>query len=231
MTHQISSIISKCDAQRCDRDAGELLPCTTQVWNMHTIDWCRWFRHQTMTHPYTQQKPCRHQSPWCVTRWGQRWSRSPKVGQSTKQASFLVTLLRTTVVGERTSQEIVGVHFGYSSMVVLWQGRHRSVGLRCTWWRHSSSITLFLGFFFHRKKDNFGPGEGGPRKGVKEGRKGTKKIVQFFLTARAIVRWPDRTTAPTVHVRSCAASLVETAPKQWVISIPTKEWRQYCVLN
>ena len=36
---------------------------------------------------------------------------SPKVAQSAKQASSLVTLLRATVVRERTSQEIVGVHF------------------------------------------------------------------------------------------------------------------------
>jgi hypothetical protein len=35
-------------------------------------------------------------------------------------------------------------------------------------------------FFFGRKKDNFGPGEGVPRKGVKEGRKGTKKKSIFF---------------------------------------------------
>jgi hypothetical protein len=36
---------------------------------------------------------------------------SPKADQSAKQASSLVTLLRATVVRERTSQEIVGVHF------------------------------------------------------------------------------------------------------------------------
>ena len=58
---------------------------------------------------------------------------SPKVAQSAKQASSLVTLLRATVLRERTSQEIVGLHFGYCSMVILWQGRHRSAGLRCTW--------------------------------------------------------------------------------------------------
>ncbi len=43
-------------------------------------------------------------------------------------------------------------------------------------------------------------------KGVKAGRKGIKNF-QFFFTARAVVRWPDRTTARAVHVRSCAASL------------------------
>jgi hypothetical protein len=49
------------------------------------------------------------------------------------------------------------------------------------------SITLFLGnfcqgyFFFGRKKDSFGPGEGDPMKGVKAGRKGTKKKFQFFF--------------------------------------------------
>ena len=35
---------------------------------------------------------------------------SPKVAQSAKQASSLVILLRATVLRERTSQEIVGVH-------------------------------------------------------------------------------------------------------------------------
>jgi hypothetical protein len=57
------------------------------------------------------------------------------------------------------------------------------------------SVTLFLPqvkshgyFFFGRKKDSFGPGEGGPMKGVKAGRKGTKKNFQFFFIARAVVR-------------------------------------------
>jgi hypothetical protein len=36
---------------------------------------------------------------------------SPRVSQSAKQASLLVTLLRVTVVRERTSQEIVDLHF------------------------------------------------------------------------------------------------------------------------
>jgi hypothetical protein len=46
------------------------------------------------------------------------------------------------------------------------------------------SITLFLPhgyFFFGRKKDSFGPGEGGPMKGVKAGRKGTKKNFSIFF--------------------------------------------------
>ena len=51
------------------------------------------------------------------------------------------------------------------------------------------SIFALLGYFFlGRKKDSFGPGEGGPRKGVKEGQKGPKKKFQFFFTARAVVR-------------------------------------------
>jgi hypothetical protein len=36
-------------------------------------------------------------------------------------------------------------------------------------------------FFFGRKKDSFGPGEGGPMKGVKAGRKGTKKNFSIFF--------------------------------------------------
>jgi hypothetical protein len=43
-------------------------------------------------------------------------------------------------------------------------------------------------FFFGRKKDSFGPGEGGPMKGVKAGRKGTKKKFFNFFIARAVVR-------------------------------------------
>jgi hypothetical protein len=35
---------------------------------------------------------------------------SPKVAQSAKQASFFFILLRATVLRERTSQEIRGVH-------------------------------------------------------------------------------------------------------------------------
>jgi hypothetical protein len=42
-------------------------------------------------------------------------------------------------------------------------------------------------FFFDRKKDSFGPGKGDSRKGVKAGRKGTKKKFQFFFTARRVV--------------------------------------------
>ncbi len=110
-------------------------------------------KHPCTSHPYTQQKPCSHQSPWCVARWGQRWSGSPKeVAQSANQASFVVTLLCVTVVRERTFQEIVGLHFGYCSVVVLWQACHRSASLWCTWCRHSSSITLFFGFCFWQKK-------------------------------------------------------------------------------
>jgi hypothetical protein len=36
-------------------------------------------------------------------------------------------------------------------------------------------------FFLGRKKDSFGPGEGGPRKGVKEGQKGPKKKISIFF--------------------------------------------------
>ena len=55
---------------------------------------------------------------------------------------------------------------------------------------HQIVLSIFApGYFcFGRKKDSFGPGEGGPRKGVKEGQKGPKKKIQFFFTARAVVR-------------------------------------------
>jgi hypothetical protein len=50
------------------------------------------------------------------------------------------------------------------------------------------SIFATLDFFFGRIKDSFGPGEGVPRKGVKEGRNGTKKKFHFFFTGRVVVR-------------------------------------------
>jgi hypothetical protein len=48
---------------------------------------------------------------------------------------------------------------------------------------HQIVLSIFaLGyFFFGRKKDSFGPGEGGPRKGVKEGQKGPKKKISIFF--------------------------------------------------
>ncbi len=48
------------------------------------------------------------------------------VAQTTKQASFCVTLLLATLVRERTFQEIVGLHVFYCCMVVLWPGRLQS---------------------------------------------------------------------------------------------------------
>ena len=55
-------------------------------------------------------------------------------------------------------------------------------------------------------------GEAAEKRGeraLKEGRKGTKKKK---FTARAVVRWIDRTTARAVHVRSRAASLLTSSP-------------------
>ncbi len=59
--------------------------------------------------------------------------RSKKVAQSAKQASFRVTLLRVSLLRERTSQDLVRVHCCYWSMVVLWLGLHSSGDLPTTW--------------------------------------------------------------------------------------------------
>ena len=59
--------------------------------------------------------------------------RPKKVAQSAKQASFRVTLLRASLLRERTSQDLVRVHCCYWSMVVLWPGLHRSGDLPTTW--------------------------------------------------------------------------------------------------
>jgi hypothetical protein len=59
--------------------------------------------------------------------------RSKKVDQSSKQASFRVTLLCASLLRERTSQDLVRVHCCYWSMVVLWSGLHRSGDPPTTW--------------------------------------------------------------------------------------------------
>jgi hypothetical protein len=95
-------------------------------------------------------------------------------------------LLFVTLVRDRTFQEIIGLHFYYCCMVVLWTGRIPSGVLRHTWRRHFCvSLVLFevifnLGFLFLRKKNSFGLGKGVSTQGVKEGRKGTKKKINFF---------------------------------------------------
>ena len=69
---------------------------------------------------------------------------------------------------------------------------------------HQIVLSIFAPgyFFFGRKKDSFGPGEGGPRKGVKEGQKGPKKNFSIFFhrtCGRAM-------TGP--HNRTCGARAV-----------------------
>ena len=55
------------------------------------------------------------------------------VSKTTKQASFCVTLLLPTLARERTFQDMIGLHFCYWCIVVLWSGLRRSVALRPTW--------------------------------------------------------------------------------------------------
>ena len=79
----------------------------------------------------------------------------PIVSQSAKQSSFGVTLLRVSLVRERTSQDLVRVHCSYWSMVVLWPGRHSFGDLPRTWRRHFSVSLYFsgqVGFFCLKKK-------------------------------------------------------------------------------
>jgi hypothetical protein len=60
-----------------------------------------------------------------------------------------------------------------------------------------------------------------PWKGVKEGRKGTKKKNSIFFTARALVQWIHCTSARAVHVHLCTASLVGTRD---IIIIRNNPW-------
>ena len=55
------------------------------------------------------------------------------VVKTTKQETFCVTLLLPTLVRERTFQDMIGLHFCYWCIVVLWSGLCRSVALRPTW--------------------------------------------------------------------------------------------------
>ena len=55
------------------------------------------------------------------------------VAKATKQESFCVTLLLPTLARERTFQDMIGLHFCYWCIVVLWSGLRRSVTLRPTW--------------------------------------------------------------------------------------------------
>ncbi len=74
-----------------------------------------------------------------------------KVDKTTKQASSWVPLVMPTLARERTFQNMIGIHFFYWCIVVLWTGR-----------RHCYVFTVFFrvlfsrGFaFFEEKKNSF----------------------------------------------------------------------------
>ena len=127
---------------------------------------------------------------------------SPKVAQSTQQASLWRTLLCATLVRESTSQEIVGDHDWYWCITVLWQERHSSVDLPRAWWRHFSR--LFTGEktrFMDRKKNCFRLGKQCREKGWKRDEKGQKKSFQFFhrMCGSAVNCPHNRTCGPMWH--------------------------------
>jgi hypothetical protein len=81
-----------------------------------------------------------------------------------------------------------------------------------------SSLFLHLDIFFlGRKKDSFGPGEGGPRKGVKEGQKGPKKKISIFFhgTCRRAMTGP--------HNGTCGARAVLCGITGYRYNVSTKE--------
>ncbi len=90
-----------------------------------------------------------------------RSSREAQV-QTTKQASFCVTLLFPTLVRECTFctfQEIIGLYFWYWCLLVLWPGWHRSGSLHHTWRRHFKSLcfprvilTTWFSFFNYSRE-------------------------------------------------------------------------------
>jgi hypothetical protein len=62
-----------------------------------------------------------------------------KVSKTTKQASSWVPLLLPTLSRERTFQNMIGIHFCFWCIVVLWPGR-----------RHFYVLTVFFGVLFSR---------------------------------------------------------------------------------
>ena len=69
---------------------------------------------------------------------------SEKVAKTTQQASSRVPLLLPTLARERTFQNMIGIHFCYWCIVVLWPGR-----------RHFCVFSVFPSAFF---KTVFAPG-------------------------------------------------------------------------
>ncbi len=93
--------------------------------------------------------------------------------------------VRDSVGGPRTFQNMIGLHFCYWCIVVLWQGLCLSVALRSTWWKHLYVFTVIQCAFFMRVCFFEG------------------KI--FFLGR---VQWIHFTTARAVYVQSRTVSLL-----------------------
>ena len=98
---------------------------------------------------------------------------------TTEKKSFWVTLLCVKRVRELNFQEIIGLHWYYCCMVVLWRGWYRSGDLHRNWWLWDipsiSLCFLILWILFLRKKNSFRLGgwcqERGERKNKREQKK------------------------------------------------------------
>ena len=101
---------------------------------------------------------------------------SEKVAKTTQQASSWVPLLLPTLARERTFQNMIGIHFWYWCIVVLWPGR-----------RHFYVFSVFQSaffkrvcFFWRKKKIFLSLGRECHTKGWKRDEKGPKKNFNFF---------------------------------------------------
>ena len=131
---------------------------------------------------------------------------SEKVAKTTQQASSRVPLLLPTLARERTFQNMIGIHFCYWCIVVLWPGR-----------RHFYVFTVFFRVFFSRgfaffegKKKWIWPQEGSVTlRGERGTKRDQKKIFNFFhCTCPSAVN--------SLHICTCSArALVHgiTVPK------------------
>ncbi len=105
-------------------------------------------------------------------------------------------------------------------MGVLWSGRLRSGDLQHSTYLVKTFPSIFQTHFwiFSQKKIQTCPLSSVIRgKGWKRDEKGQKKI-QFFFTARAVVRWIDRTTVRVAH-RACPLPWFHLLHNTWTRNV------------
>ena len=99
---------------------------------------------------------------------------------TTEKKSFWVTLLCVKRVRELNFQEIIGLHWYYCCMVVLWRGWYRSGDLHRNWWLWDipsiSLCFLILWILFLRKKNSFRLGGWCQERGERKNKREQKKI-------------------------------------------------------